>query len=441
MKRFKVFIINTIVLVVTSLIFRIIDIYFSVYISKRIGTEMLGVYQLIMSVYLFGITLATSGINLAVTRTVSEELALNNQGGINKVMKKVLYICLCTSIFASFLFFINADFIVKSCLHEKVDKTVVYFICLALPLITMSSAISGYFSGVRRVYKNSIGQFLEHAGKILVTAYLLSIFLPKGLNYACFALILGDVISELISFTYIYIIFLLDKKRYNSYSVIEKNENYLKRITRISVPIAITSYIRSGLSTFKQIIIPSSLERSGINCSESLSKYGIINGMALPIIMFPDIFIKSFSSLLIPEFARYHAKKDYARTKQMTSILLFIICSSSALLTLFLYTFSDKLGMLIYKDAHVGYFIKVLSPLAIFIYIDTVVDSILRGLDAQVGVMIINIVDLVISTSFIYFCVPKLGLLGYIIAIYISEILNFTISLAQLIKIVYFRKV
>ena len=207
MKRFKVFIINTIVLVVTSLIFRIIDIYFSVYISKKIGTEMLGVYQLIMSVYLFGITLATSGINLAVTRTVSEELALNNQGGINKVMKKVLYICLCTSIFASFLFFINADFIVKSCLHNKVDKTVVYFICLALPLITMSSAISGYFSGVRRVYKNSIGQFLEHAGKIVVTDYLLSIFLPKGLNYACFALILGDVISELISFTYIYIIF------------------------------------------------------------------------------------------------------------------------------------------------------------------------------------------------------------------------------------------
>jgi stage V sporulation protein B len=68
-----------------------------------------------------------------------------------------------------------------------------------------------------------------------------------------------------------------------------------------------------------------------------------------------------------------------------------------------------------------------------------VVDSVLRGLDAQIGVMIINILDLVISVSFIYFCVPKLGLLGYIISIYISEILNFTISLLQLIKIVYFK--
>ena len=71
---------------------------------------------------------------------------------------------------------------------------------------------------------------------------------------------------------------------------------------------------------------------------------------------------------------------------------------------------------------------------------DTVVDSILRGLDAQIGVMIINILDLAISTSFIYFGVPKLGLTGYLISIYMSEILNFIVSLAQLIKIVYFRK-
>ena len=90
-----------------------------------------------------------------------------------------------------------------------------------------------------------------------------------------------------------------------------------------------------------------------------------------------------------------------------------------------------------YKDISIGYYIKILAPLATFIYVDTVVDSVLRGLDAQVGVMIINILDLVISVSFIYFAVPKLGLAGHLISIYMSEILNFTISLAQLIKIVY----
>ena len=150
--------------------------------------------------------------------------------------------------------------------------------------------------------------------------------------------------------------------------------------------------------------------------------------------------MKSFASLLIPEFARYNAKKDYKRIKQMTTILLFLIGSAAIGLTFILFIFSNFLAEFIYKDLSISYFIRILAPLATFIYIDTVVDAILRGLDAQVGVMIINILDLLLSTSFIYFCVPKLGLVGYLISIYMSEVLNFIVSLFQLIKIVYFRK-
>ena len=440
LKRFKFFIFNTSVLIITSLIFRGIDIYFTAYVAQKIGSEQIGIYQLVMSVYLFGITLATSGINLAVTRVISEELALDNNGGVKKVMKRCLYMTLITSIFTSLIFWVNADFIVLHWLHNKVSKSVIYLFSLALPPIAMSSAISGYFAGVRRIYKNAIGQFIEHVAKVLVTACLISIFLPKGLDYACFALILGDLISEIISFSYIYIIFMFDKRKYNNSVEIASSSSYTHKLLRISIPIAITSYVRSGLSTLKQLIIPSSLEKSGITCTSSLASYGIINGMALPIIMFPDILVKSFASLLIPEFARYHAKKDYKRTKQMTSLLLLGIFGASISLSIFLFIFSEKLGEIIYKDSSSGLYIKIFAPLATFIYVDTVIDSVLRGLDTQVGVMVTNIFDLLLSVSFIYFCVPKLGLVGYIISIYMSEILNFTMSLHQLIKIVYSKK-
>ena len=354
-------------------------------------------------------------------------------------MKKCLYITLITSISTSLIFWANTDFIIEKCLHGKVSKSIVHLFCLALPPISMSSAISGYFAGVRRIYKNAIGQFIEHVSKVIITTFIINFYLPKGIEYACFSLILGDLISEIISFTYIYFIYQFDKKRYSITPELAKENHYTHRLLRISIPIAITSYIRSGLLTFKQLIIPSSLQKSGINSSESLSKYGIINGMALPIILFPDILVKSFANLLIPEFARYHAKQDYKKAKQMTSILLFLIGGAASILSLTLFIFSDNLATLLYKDISVSRYIKILAPLATFIYVDTVVDSILRGLDAQVGVMIINIFDLLISTSFIYFFVPKLGLSGYLISIYMSEILNFVVSLGQLIKIIYFK--
>ncbi len=69
------FIFNTLVIMFSSLLFRIVGMIFGVYVSNKIGEEALGVFQLVMSVYIFGITLATSGLNLASTRIVSEELA------------------------------------------------------------------------------------------------------------------------------------------------------------------------------------------------------------------------------------------------------------------------------------------------------------------------------------------------------------------------------
>lgn len=398
---------------------------------------MLGIYQLVGTIYLFGITIATSGVNLSVTRVVSEELAKENPGGVKKAMYNCLYICLVTSISASLLFFLSSDFIVTHFLHERVNVQIIYTICLALPLITLSSAISGYFAGVRRIYKNAIGQFIEHIAKAIICIFLISLYLPKGLDYACFALILGDFLSELISFMYIYIIFLIDKHKYYDNKSEKYNENYTKKLLNISIPVAVTSYIRSGLTTVKQVIIPTSLEKSGINCSKSLANYGIINGMALPIIMFPDIFIKSFASLLIPEFSRYYAKKDFSKAKKMTSILLFLIAICSILLSLILFLGAKKISIWLYQDISVSQFIKIFAPLALFIYADTIVDSILRGFDAQVNVMIINICDLVISVCFIYFCVPHLGVLGYIISIYISEIFNFFASAFVLFKVMY----
>ena len=101
---------------------------------------------------------------------------------------------------------------------------------------------------------------------------MLKLYLPLGtLEGVCFALILGDVISEAISFTYMISIYLLDIKHHFTDFKINNNNCFLFRIFKIFTPVALTSYLRSGLSSIKQIIIPSRLEKSGLNCSIALS--------------------------------------------------------------------------------------------------------------------------------------------------------------------------
>ena len=96
--------------------------------------------------------------------------------------------------------------------------------------------------------------------------------------------------------------------------------------------------------------------------------------------------------------------------------------------------YGNDIGYLLYKNITVGRYIKLMAPLIVLIYLDNVVDNILKGLGKQISVMCCNILDLAISVSFIYFLLPVFGSLGYIIVLYISEILNYVISIITLFK-------
>ena len=363
-------------------------------------------------------------------------MAFGNSDGIKKSIIKCILVSLIFGSLAGIIFALNAPFIVRVCLHDKVGNSIIYLISVALPMIAVSASISGYFTAVRRVYKSILANFLEYVCKIIVTILLLKKYLPSGnIENICFALILGDVLSEVSSFAYNIFVFTYDLNHKILGTPVKQKDSFLYRIFRILMPVALTSYIRSGLSTLKQLIIPSSLEKHGIECESALAEYGSITGMAMPIVMFPATFLNAIACLLIPEFSRYYVKQDYTKIKQYTKKLIVGAFLFSGALTLFFIIFGDNLGFIIYKDISIGLYIKMFAPIIPFMYVDIITDSILKGLDAQVSSLFINIIDLLFSISFIFFFVPLFGINGFIASIYFSEILNFSLSLKKLIDL------
>ncbi len=205
------------------------------------------------------------------------------------------------------------------------------------------------------------------------------------------------------------------------------------------MPVAITSIIRSGLSTLKQSLIPLRLEKYTHSSSLAFSQYGLINGMTFPLLMFPSVFINSFSGLLIPEFANFKIKNNYF---MMNKIICFIFKLASifsiCIIGIFL-TFTEEICTIVYHNLETVKFVVLLCPIIIFMYLDTIIDSMLKGLDRQVEVMYCNIADLFITITLIYSFIPIYGIYGYIIILYISEIFNFTVSLYQLYKETHFK--
>lgn len=280
MRKTKLFFINGIILTTTSLGLRGIGLIFNIYVANKVGSEAIGIFSLLMSVYSFAITVATSGIGIACTCIVSEEFAKKNyENGLKAVKTSILFAIL-LGISSSILIILFAPLISSTWLKNSVSEIPIYLISLGLPLISVSSVIGGYFSSVEKPYKSAISQILETSVKIIATIYLLYINPSKDVESICISLILADVISEIFSFSLNILFYKIDKQKYISKRSLPIQMK--KKIFTIAFPISITSCIRSGLSSLKQFLIPIRLELSGISYSLAVSNYGLIsrNGYA-----------------------------------------------------------------------------------------------------------------------------------------------------------------
>lgn len=414
-----------------------IGMIFNLYISNRIGSEAVGVFSLVMSVYMFAITLATSGLSIACTCIVSEQFSKGNFFDGLKAVKSCLIFSLLLGLGSSIIILLFSSVISQNWLKSMISSTPLYLIAVGLPFISISSVLNGYFSAVRKGYKSAFSQMFELLIKIFATIMLLNFHSNKDVETICICLILGDIISEISSCILLIILYKKERIKYTRKSI--RRITFKKKILEIAFPVSATSYIRSGLSTLKQFIIPSRLMLFGLSYSMALSEYGKINGMTMSVLLFPNVFIMSFSNLLVPEFVSLLANEYKKRILEVCRKVFLATSIFSICISLFFFLFANEISLIMFQNLGCAKYIRILSPLILFIYTDNILDNMLKGLNKQFSVMVCNILDLVLTIGFLYFFLPILGLRGYLLSIVISEIFNFCISYFELYKVTGFK--
>jgi len=429
----KVFIYNSLILTVSAILMRTVGVAYNIYISNRVGAEVMGLYSLVTNVWGFALTIATSGINLAATRCVAE--AQNKQGEASAAMRKCVIYSLSFGLAAALLLFSLSTTISVFWLDDRRAIIPLRVMALSLPTIAISSALSGYFSAVRRVWKSAAVQITEQALKIIGVTVLLTPLLPQGTEYACIAIVLGGTIAELLSFILYALFYYLEKRKHTNQKINRAESVKLsKKICSVALPIAFSTYIRSGLTTVEHILIPLGLREYGLDSASALESYGILSGMVLPVVLFPYALIHSFTGLLVPEVAGGIASGEKRHLEYIASrvwrLTILFGLSAAGILAIC----SKEFGTVLYSNEQAGKYILLLSPLLPLMYLDTVTDSLLKGMGEQVYTMKVNIADASISLILVKLLVPEFGINGYIAVLYIAELINFSFSAARLIK-------
>lgn len=426
---------NTLVLSMTAILMRSISLSFNLYLKERLTTEGIGLFSLVMNLFSFAVTLATGGVALLTTRLVSEALGKNRSGEAKSAFAKCRRYALFFGTLSCLLLFSLADFLGKRVLGDIRTVPSLRARALSLPFLSLSSSFSGYFTATRRVSKSAAVQLCEQFCRIFLSVTAITYFAPKDLSSLCLFVVLGSVIADILSCLGSALLAYLDEKKHLRDKRVALPREYNQKLLAIALPIAFSSYFRSALVTIEHLFIPKGLVRFGLSQSEALAAFGVLEAMALPVVLFPYALLTPFCSLLVPEVARQYATNDKKALSQSASSAITFTAAFGIGTAAILLTLSGAIGDVLCHSKEAGKLIAALAPLVPIMYSDTAVDSVLKGANEQLFSMRVNLFDSLLGVALALITVPRFGLYGYVFNIIFCEIVNFSFSATRLYRV------
>ena len=428
---------GTLILTAAGLLTRVIGFIYRIYLSNALGAEQLGIYQLIFPVYGICHTLYASGIQTAISKLVAEK-GSSGQGkhAARNILLCGAFLSFCLAVCCSFLLYFNADTVAILFLKEPACASSLRILSFAFPFCGITSCINGYSYGRSKSSLPAFTQVVEQLVRVgtVFFAATLSTDIAVSCELAIYGVLAGELASNIISILSILISERNDKTFYRTsfpHSLHMSRSHALSSgffgrtfcmLLHLAAPLTLNRLLLSLLHSFEAIMIPTLLRKNGMHSSAALSRYGILNGMALPFVYFASAITNALAVLLLPAISEQdasHNQQQIAVTTERSvsiTLLLGIFCNF-----LFLF-FGVPLGNAIFHNPEAGIYIRILSCLCPFLYLTTTLSSILNGLGKTITTFVTSLTGSVLRIALLCLLIPRYGMSGCFIALLLSQL-------------------
>lgn len=425
---------NTLLLTLSTIVMRTVAMGFQVYISKKLGAEGVGIFELVMSVYGLGITIGGMGVRVASTCLIAEELGHGRPQGVQKALRLCLGYGTLFGVLASAAVLFLSPYLGSVWIGDERAILPLKISGMVIPFSVLSSVMAGYFTASGKIGRYVVIEFFERAFSIVLTIFLFRLFDGRGIDYSCACVVGGSGLSTALSLLVLYSAY-----KYDDAPASAASPAMGKRLVSMAIPLGANELARSGLNTLEHILIPRGLKSYGQDESQALASYGTIHGMVFPAITFPTAILYSLADILIPELSSCRAANMPNRVRYIVSHIMQLCVVFSGLCTTLLFSTGGSLGQLLYGSSEADRFFLLFAPLVIVMYMDTIVDGMLKGLGQQVYNVRLNTCTSVLDIALLLVLLPRYGIDGYIAAYAITKVINFLFSIARIIQVSGYR--
>lgn len=430
---------NSFLLTTSNLATGVLGFIFSIYLSKILGPEGIGLYGLVMPIYNLFISLMTAGIVAAISKSTAVYQSKGEFANIFKSIKTVAKFNFLWAFAIGMLVFFLSPKIGEYWVKDPRTIRAIMVTCPAMICIALSNILKGYFYGSGNIKMPAIIDILEKGVRILILFVLITMFkcvnLESLVMLAYISICLGEFQSLLLLFGF----FKVSVKKLPKYGNATKSTKVLlKDLLSTSIPLCLNGFLISSFSTVSTLIVPRRLMLSGLEYSEALSIIGRYSGMALTIVTFPLIIIGSLNTLLIPDLSQSISKNNYSaairRIKNVLKISFIIgICTTIICLCI-----PDSLGRFFFDRNDLGFYIKIASVSMPILFAANTMFGILNGLDKPNAILkntiIIEIIE--ISLLFMLTAIPSINISGFAITMFIVSTLTLFLNLYEVYKVI-----
>ena len=366
---------------------RAIGFAFRIFLSRVIGPEMLGIYQIAMSFFMVFLTLVASGLPLIISKEVAAGATAPTTGKLTpksvraNIVLTGLFLSLATSLF------ICAVVIAGQNLFAGIftDRRCIAILITLIPSLAASSiytVLRSVWWGQKKFFKLGITELTEQLVRVVVFV----IFLVFAFAFTDLAGVaaLSYTVATFVSATVVVIVFIKTQKLKNTPPTPQPAATfYPKKLLKSAAPITGVRVATTLSMPVIAILLPMRMVAAGWTNTAALAQFGIAIGMTFPLLTIPQTVVSSLATALVPELSAAIRQNNTAEVhRRITTSLKFTLLIVFSLLPIYI-ALGNHIGQFLYANSLSGAYLAKAAWLMVPLALSQLTNTILNSMGAE----------------------------------------------------------
>lgn len=438
---------SVLVLMISQLVIKLLGLVYKIYLTNKEGFGDTGnaIYSSGYQIYALLLTISSIGVPNAISKLVSEKVAIGDSKGAHRIFKIALLTFGIIGFIATMILFVGAGYISSEILQIPEAEMTLVALSPAIFFVTIASVLRGYFNGREKISVTAKSQTLEQVFKTLLTVIVVEIVgLSTNLNTTLMSAgaNLATTLSVLLSFGYLTLYYKLYKRDIAieiKNSVNHKHESLkkvVKKILFVSTPITLSAIMSTLNKNIDSITVVRGLKKF-LTEAEAKTQYGILSGKVDTLITLPLSFNIAFATALVPSISSSIAKGDKESASKRISFSILVSILIGLPCTVGMMIFSQQILELLFPNATNGSILLQMSAITIiFSVLAQTINGALQGLGKIMTPAVTSTIGLIskLVINIWLIQIPGIGVYGAAIGSIINNIVAFALSYIVLAK-------